>query len=185
MESKLYNCISEIHLESDLNTHSRNTSIVIQSSANYSVLFTKQQDSFHGIFPDPLYKFPILTLQKPSRTLLDLSSFTSADTIDMKKTFYNFHQRSPFQRSGKSRGMPSDTSSYISSYRNTLEMSSFYGKVNKAGDSFKRPSIITSESSLAQTYLVNLNLETGLSFSTVRSDEVLFNPCIEEISRID
>ena len=185
MERKPYNCISERALESGTNTHSRNTSIVIQSSANYSVLFSKQQDSFHGIFPDPLYKFPILTLQKPSRTLLNLSSFTSADTIDMKQTFYNFHQRSPFQRSGRSRGMPSETSSYISSYRNTLEMSSSYLKGNKVGESFKRPDNLTSESSLAQTYLVNLNLETGLSFSTVRSDEVVFNPCMEEISKID
>jgi hypothetical protein len=38
---------------------------------------------------------------------------------------------------------------------------------------------------LAQTYLVNLNLDTGLSFSTVRSDEVVFNPGLEEISKID
>lgn len=175
---------SEKFIESSTNMHSRNTSIIIQSSSNYSVLFSKRQDSFHGITSDPLFKFPMLTLKKPSRTLLNLSSFTSADTIDLKQTFHNFHQRSPFQRSGRS-GLPSDTSSYISSYKNTLEMSSSYLRQNRFGDSFKRPSLGTSESSLAQTYFVNLNLDTGLSFSTVKSDEVVFNPCIEEISKID
>ncbi|OMJ77632.1 hypothetical protein SteCoe_22759 [Stentor coeruleus] len=164
--------------------HSRNTSIVIQSSANYSVLFSKRQDSFHGISSDPLYKFPVLTLEKPSRMLLNLSSFTSADTIDMKLTFQHFHQRSPFQRSSRS-GLPSDTSSYISSYKNTLEMSSSYLRHNRVGESFKRQSLASSESSLAQAYFVNLNLDTGLSFSSVKSDEVVFNPCMEEMSRID
>ena len=184
MERHPSNSHSDRLLDSGLNSHSRNTSIVIQSSSNYSVLFSKHQDSFHGISPDPLYKFPVLTLQKASRTPLNLSSFTSADSIDMKQTFHNFHQRSPFQRSGRS-GLPSETSSYVSSYRNTLEMSNSYLRSNKAAESFKRQSVASSESSLAQTYLVNLNLDTGLSFSTVRSDEVVFNPCVEEISRID
>ncbi|OMJ72303.1 hypothetical protein SteCoe_29298 [Stentor coeruleus] len=175
---------SEKLIESSTNMYSRNTSIIIQSSSNYSVLFSKRPDSFHGITSDPLYKFPVLTLKKPSRTLLNLSSFTSADTIDLKQTFHNFHQRSPFQRSERS-GLPSDASSYISSYKNTLEMSSSYLRQNRIGDSFKRQSIGTSESSLAQTYFVNLNLDTGLSFSTVKSDEVVFNPCIEEMSKID
>lgn len=162
---------------------SRNTSIVIQSSSNYSVLFSRQQSDFRGISLDPLYKFPLLTLQKPLRTLLNLSSFTSADTIDMKQTFKQFHQRSPFQRSGRSKLDPSDTSSYVSSYKNTLEISSFYLK--QKGDSIKRPSIVNSESSLVRTYLMNLNLDTGLSFSSVRSDEVVFNPGLEEMSKID
>ncbi|OMJ69936.1 hypothetical protein SteCoe_32205 [Stentor coeruleus] len=175
---------SEKLIESSTNMHSRSTSIIIQSSSNYSVLFSKRQESFHGIISDPLYKFPVLTLKKSSQNLLNLSSFTSADTIDLKQTFYNFHQRSPFQRSGRS-GLPSDTSSYVSSYKNTFEMSSSYLRQNRIGDSFKRSSLGTSESSLAQTYFVNLNLDTGLSFSTVKSDEVVFNPCIEEISKID
>lgn len=184
MERKPRSSFSDKFIDSATGYHSRNTSIVIQPSSNYSVLFSKSSNSFHGIVSDPLYKFPILTLEKPSRVLLNLSSFTSADTIDMKQTFSLLHQRSPFQRTGRS-NLPSDASSYISSYKNTFEMSSSYLRSGRHCDSFKRPSILTSESSLAQTYLVNLNLDTGLSFSTVKSDEVLFNPGIEDISKIE
>ena len=184
MERRPRSSFSEKFLDSGTGLHSRNTSIVIQSSSNYSVLFSKASNSFHGMASDPLYKFPILTLEKPSRVLLNLSSFTSADTIDMKQTFTTFHQRSPFQRTGRS-NLPSDASSYISSYKNTLEMSSSYLKSNRHCDSFKRPSVLTSESSLAQTYLVNLNLDTGLSFSTVKSDEVVFNAGLDDMSKID
>ena len=184
MERRPRSSFSEKFLDSGTGLHSRNTSIVIQSSSNYSVLFSKASNSFHGMPSDPLYKFPILTLEKPSRVLLNLSSFTSADTIDMKQTFTTFHQRSPFQRTGRS-NLPSDASSYISSYKNTLEMSSSYLKSNRHCDSFKRPSVLTSESSLAQTYLVNLNLDTGLSFSTVKSDEVVFNAGLDDMSKID
>lgn len=184
MERKPRSSFSEKFLDSGTGCHSRNTSIVIQSSSNYSVLFSKPSNSFHGILSDPLYKFPILTLEKPSRVLLNLSSFTSADSIDMKETFSSLHQKSPFQRTGRS-NLPSDASSYISSYKNTLEMSSSYLRSGRHCDSFKRPSVQTSESSLAQTYLVNLNLDTGLSFSTVKSDEVLFNPGLEDITKIE
>ena len=184
MEKRPQSSFSERFIDSGAGLHSRNTSIVIQSSSNYSVLFSKASSSFHGIASDPLYKFPILTLEKPSRVLLNLSSFTSADTIDIKQTFSTFHQRSPFQRTGRS-NLPSDASSYISSYKNTLEMSSSYLKSNRYCESFKRPSVLTSESSLAQTYLVNLNLDTGLSFSTIKSDEVVFKAALEDLSKID
>lgn len=161
--------------------HSRNSSFVIQSTANYSTQFSKNS-SFNCVTPDPIYKFPVITLEKPSRFLTDYSSFTLADTVDMKQTFSYFHQKSPFQRTGRS-NLPSDASSYISSYKNTLEMSSSYLKSPRLQDSSKRASL-ASEFSIANTYLVNLNMDTGLSFSTVKSDEVVFNPCVEEMSGI-
>lgn len=161
--------------------HSRNSSFVIQSTGNYSTQFSKTR-SFNCVTPDPIYKFPVITLEKPSRFLTDYSSFTLADTVDMKQTFSYFHQKSPFQRTGRS-NLPSDASSYISSYKNTLEMSSSYLKSPRLHDSSKRASL-ASEFSIGNTYLVNLNMDTGLSFSTVKSDEVVFNPCVEEMSGI-
>ena len=185
MESKTINSHTERLFESSNNLHSRNASIIIHSSANYSALFSKQQSSFHGIFADPLYKFPILTIEKPSRALLNFSSFTSAETVNLKQTFKQFHQRSPFQRNRSFKGVNSDTSSYLSSYKNTLELTNSYLKHNRAEESFKRQSVISSDSSIAQTFLMNLNLDTGLSFSTVRSDEVVFSPDMEEMSNIE
>ena len=171
MESKTINSHTERLFESSNNLHSRNASIIIHSSANYSALFSKQQSSFHGIFADPLYKFPILTIEKPSRALLNFSSFTSAETVN--------------QRNRSFKGVNSDTSSYLSSYKNTLELTNSYLKHNRAEESFKRQSVISSDSSIAQTFLMNLNLDTGLSFSTVRSDEVVFSPDMEEMSNIE
>lgn len=180
MESKAKYSASE-KPEKSQSHHSRNSSFVIQSSTNYSTQFSKT-GSFNGVTPDPIYKFPLISLEKTSRFLTDYSSFTLADAVDTKQSFSYFHQKSPFQRTGRS-NLPSDASSYLSSYKNTLEMSSSYLKSPRPLDSSKRASL-TSELSMGNTYLVNLNMDTGLSFSTVKSDEVIFNPCVEEMSGI-
>ena len=153
----------------------KNTSILIQPSSS------PISQSYMKLEPDPIYKIPLLLSSKPEKILQNFDNFIQAGQIDLKSTFNHLHNSSPFQMR---RAQNSETSSYLSGRKHTSEFSASYFK--SIYESIKRPSLNPEHS--AGTFIEHVNLDTGLSFSTVKSNlgiDVVFDPCAEEVSRFD
>ena len=179
-------------------------SLVIKKSLNYFGMESRHHSKKFSQYPlHPLYKFSVVSRSKSETLNFPRSSFTISDNINVKQTLWNIHRSSPFSNSTSLREIilesslafnPEPTSGMIKPpYQLNPYQSSFesfevsdlsisgQGLVSKSIQQarMQTPVMIPFDSRKEAT------VDTGLSLSSIKSDEVIFNSDTVELSKIE
>ena len=179
-------------------------SLIIKKSLYYFGMESPHQaNKFDQFEMHPLYKFPVVSRGKSDVVYINRSSFTIADKINIKQTLIRLHQQSPFSNSHSLReiiqesslGFHGETGSIsfkppyqLYPYQSSVESFDFSDLSVSASNHFSR----TTPQGRIQTPITyaldsrkEATVDTGLSFSSIKSDEVIYNSDNLELSRIE
>lgn len=179
-------------------------SLIIKKSLNYFGVESRFQGKKFEQFPlHPLYKFPVVHRGKSDLSYLQRSSFTISNTINIKQSLVMLHSQSPFSNSNSLREIIQESSlgfipesvSLISKppiqlnpYQSSIESFDFSDLSLSENFPVSR-SIPNGRLQTPMTYAIDVHkeatLDTGLSFSSIKSDEVVYNSDTLEVSNFE
>lgn len=179
-------------------------SLVIKKSTNYFGMESRHYSKKFAQFQlHPLYKFSVLSRQKPEPLNFPRASFIISDNINIKQALWSIHRASPFSNSTSLREIilesslafnPEPTSGLLkipyqlNPYQSSME-SFDVSDMSTSGFNLISKSIPQARMQTPLTFALDsrkeATIDTGLSISSIKSDEVIFNSDTIEVTKID
>lgn len=179
-------------------------SLIIKKSINYFGMESRHHSKKFTQFQlHPIYKFSVVNRSKSEPLNFTRASFVISDNINIKQALWNIHRASPFSNSTSLREIilesslafnPEPTSGLLKApyqlnpYQSSIE-SFDVSDLSISGVNLISKSIPQARIQTPITFALDsrkeATIDTGLSISSIKSDEVIFNSDTIEISKID